>query len=116
MLFFYTDAFSKKMKSFFVIIFIYGLLQPGTAQTGLIGSFVRTNLIGYPVIHDKAVWKFDPDVAKKRREQFIELHGDKGERLIERLGLGIDGDSGRRLEDQRKRDEGHLGGINAFLP
>lgn len=83
---------------------------------GPIAGFIRTNLIGYPVIHDKQVWIFDPDVALKRRRQFIELHGDKGEKLIERLGLGIDGNDEERLEMQRQRDEGHLGGLNALLP
>lgn len=83
---------------------------------GPIGGFIRTNLIGHPVIHEKTSWIFDPDVAMKRRRQFIELHGDKGEKLIERLGLGIDGNDEERLEEQRKRDEGHLGGLNAYLP
>ncbi|PZC83225.1 hypothetical protein B5X24_HaOG208316 [Helicoverpa armigera] len=84
--------------------------------TGPIAGFIRTNLIGHPVIHDKTTWIFDPDVALKRRRQFIELHGDKGEKLIERLGLGIDGNDEERLEEQRKRDEGHLGGLNFYLP
>uniref|UniRef100_A0A2A4JY18 Uncharacterized protein n=1 Tax=Heliothis virescens TaxID=7102 RepID=A0A2A4JY18_HELVI len=84
--------------------------------TGPIAGFIRTNLIGHPVIHDKTTWIFDPDVALKRRRQFIELHGDKGEKLIERLGLGIDGNDEERLQEQRKRDEGHLGGLNFYLP
>ncbi|CAB3240487.1 unnamed protein product [Arctia plantaginis] len=86
------------------------------APTGPIAGFIRTNFIGHPVIHDRVSWVFDPDVALKRRRQFIELHGDKGEKLIERLGLGIDGDDRERLEKQRQRDEGHLGGLNAYLP
>lgn len=83
---------------------------------GPVGQFIRTNLVGQPVIHDKVAWIFDPDVALKRRRQFIELHGDKGEKLIERLGLGIDGRDEERLAFQRQRDEGHLGGLNAYLP
>uniref|UniRef100_A0A2H1W1A7 SFRICE_004026 n=1 Tax=Spodoptera frugiperda TaxID=7108 RepID=A0A2H1W1A7_SPOFR len=92
------------------------LHQEAKAQTGPIAGFIRTNLIGHPVIHDKASWVFDPDVAIKRRRQFISLHGDKGEKLIERLGLGIDGRDEERLEEQRKRDKGHLGGLNYYLP
>lgn len=83
---------------------------------GPLTGFIRTNFIGHPVIHDKQIWIFDPDVALKRRRQFIELHGDKGEKLIERLGLGNDGNDEERLEMQRQRDEGHLGGLNALLP
>ncbi|KAG6463659.1 uncharacterized protein LOC115452508 [Manduca sexta] len=84
--------------------------------SGIVSDFVRTNLIGYPLIHEPKTWIFDPDVALKRRKQFVDLHGDKGEKLIERLGLGIDGNYEERLAEQRKRDEGHLGGLNAHLP
>ncbi|CAG9792329.1 unnamed protein product [Diatraea saccharalis] len=83
---------------------------------GPLVNLIRTNLVGYPVIHDKTQWIFDPDVALRRRKQFVELHGDKAERLIERLGLGIDGRADERLIKQRQRDEGHLGGLNYFLP
>ncbi|KAJ8708817.1 hypothetical protein PYW08_010199 [Mythimna loreyi] len=94
------------------------LYRPAQAQnpTGPIAGFIRTNLIGHPVIHEKKSYIFDPDVALKRRKQFIALHGDKGEYLIERLGLGIDGRDEERLAQQRQRDEGHLGGLNAYLP
>ncbi|XP_013168691.1 PREDICTED: uncharacterized protein LOC106118574 [Papilio xuthus] len=85
-------------------------------DVGPIGGFIRTNLIGHPVIHEEQSWIFDPDVAVRRSKQFIELNGDKGEKLIERLGLGIDGYDEERLKIQRARDEGHLGGLNAFLP
>ncbi|KPJ18488.1 hypothetical protein RR48_01648 [Papilio machaon] len=85
-------------------------------DVGPIGSFIRTNLVGHPVIHEEQSWIFDPEVAVRRRKQFIELNGDKGEKLIERLGLGIDGYDEERLKIQRARDEGHLGGLNALLP
>ncbi|CAH2057824.1 unnamed protein product, partial [Iphiclides podalirius] len=85
-------------------------------EVGPIGAFIRTNLVGHPVIHEEQRWVFDPDVALRRRKQFIELNGDKGERLIERLGLGIDGYDEERQQMQRERDEGHLGGLNAYLP
>lgn len=83
---------------------------------GPIGNFIRTNLVGQPVIHDHQTWIFDPDLSLRRRKQFIELNGDKGVYLIERLGLGIDGRADERLQKQRQRDEGHLGGLNYFLP
>lgn len=73
-------------------------------------------MIGLPVIHNVETWIFEPDVAQRRKKQFIELHGDKAEKLIERLGLGIDGKADERLVQQRQRDEGHLGGSNAYLP
>lgn len=72
--------------------------------------------MGHPVIHDRKIWIFDPDVSLKRRKTFINLHGDKGEKLIERLGLGIDGRDEERLIVQSQKDEGHLGGLNFYLP
>ncbi|KAJ2937796.1 hypothetical protein O0L34_g18576 [Tuta absoluta] len=105
------------MKTLFLLIFTLCCRQICAGDPiGPISSFVRTNLIGFPVIHDKQTWIFDPDVSLKRRRAFIELHGDKGERLIERLGLGIDGNDEERLKEQQIRDEGHLGGLNAYLP
>lgn len=83
---------------------------------GPIANFIRTNLVGHPVLHDQQTWIFDPDVALKRRKQFIEVNGDKAVNLIERLGLGIDGRADERLQKQRQRDEGHLGGLNFFQP
>lgn len=85
-------------------------------SVGPIGDFIRANVVGRPVIHDRKQWIFDPDVSQKRRKTFRELHGDLGEKLIERLGLGIDGRDEERLTAQRQRDEGHLGGLNSLLP
>ncbi|CAG5030817.1 unnamed protein product [Parnassius apollo] len=106
------------MNNVILSICVCALLYRPTASdhVGPIGEFLRTNLVGQPVIHEKQTWVFDPEVAKRRRKQFIALHGDKGEKLIERLGLGIDGYDEERLQFQRERDEGHLGGLNAFLP
>lgn len=83
---------------------------------GPIGTLIQSNLVGFPVIHDQQTWIFDPDIGFRRRKQFIELNGDKAEKLIERFGLGIDGNEENRLRRQRIRDEGHLGGLNALLP
>lgn len=42
---------------------------------------------------------------------FLKLHGYRGEKLIERLGLGIDGYADERLAKQQARDAGKLGGV-----
>ncbi|CAH0403316.1 unnamed protein product [Chilo suppressalis] len=99
----------------FLCVLPYRLVLCGDPLGPLV-NLIRTNFVGWPVIHDKQIWIFDPDVALRRRKQFVELHGDKGERLIERLGLGIDGRADELLVKQRQRDEGHLGGLNYFLP
>ncbi|XP_059044941.1 uncharacterized protein LOC131840764 [Achroia grisella] len=111
------------MKTIILTLCLWNLLYRYTdAQSadnvplGPIESFIRTNLIGHPVILKPQTWEFDPDIALRRRKQFIELNGDKGEKLIERIGLGIDGRDQERLLRQRQRDEGHLGGLNYFLP
>ncbi|XP_063394659.1 uncharacterized protein LOC134679640 [Cydia fagiglandana] len=107
------------MKKLFITIYfcvLFYRLVTAPDPIGPIRAFIQTNLIGLPVIHNRQTWDFDPDVALRRRRQFVELHGDKGERLIERLGLGIDGYEDERLLKQRLRDEGHLGGLNYFLP
>lgn len=39
------------------------------------------------------------------------MHGFRGSKLIERIGLGIDGNSNQRLLYQRQRDAGRLGGV-----
>lgn len=67
-------------------------------------------MIGLPVIHKITEWDFDPEVAIKRRELFQQANGYRGERLIERIGLGHDGHHSERLASQRSRDDGLLGG------
>ncbi|XP_013147188.1 PREDICTED: uncharacterized protein LOC106110047 [Papilio polytes] len=99
-----------------ICLYVLFYRQVLCGDVGPIGGFIRSNLVGHPVIHEEQSWIFDPDVALRRRKQFIELNGDKGDKLIERLGLGIDGYDEERLKIQRVRDEGHLGGLNALLP
>lgn len=76
----------------------------------LVLRLIQNNLIGAPVVHQVTEWDFDPDVAVKRRELFQGTNGYRGEKLIERIGLGIDGLHNERLAIQRERDEGLLGG------
>jgi hypothetical protein len=71
---------------------------------------------GVPLTHEVQTYDFNPDVSKERREQFYEVNGYRGEKFITRIGLGVDGKHVERLEEQMKRDEGHLNGINYFLP
>lgn len=76
----------------------------------IIKNLIQGNLAGIPVTHEVTVWDFDPEVAVKRRELFERAHGFRGERLIERMGLGIDGLHDIRLVQQQARDDGLLGG------
>lgn len=76
----------------------------------LIIRLIQNNLVGGPAVHKVTEWDFDPDVALKRRELFEDVNGYRGEKLIERIGLGTDGLHNLRLAIQRERDEGLLGG------
>lgn len=71
---------------------------------------IQNNLVGAPVVHQVTKWEFDPDVAIQRRELFEKANGFRGEKLIERIGLGTDGLHNERLAIQRERDNGLLGG------
>ncbi|XP_037035171.1 uncharacterized protein LOC119073671 isoform X1 [Bradysia coprophila] len=77
----------------------------------LIRSILQNNLVGAPVVHKVSEWDFDPEISQKRRAQFYELHGYRADKLIERLGLGIDGHAEERLQQQRARDAGQLNGV-----
>lgn len=77
---------------------------------------MQFNIAGHPVLHKEQSWPFDPDVGKRRSRQYQELNGIKGEKAIERLGLGIDGRDQERLAKQRARDAGHLGGVDLYKP
>lgn len=76
----------------------------------IIKNLIQGNLAGVPAIHEITEWDFDPEVAIKRRELFERSHGFRGERLIERMGLGLDGHHDARLAQQQARDDGLLGG------
>lgn len=73
-------------------------------------SLIQNNLAGPPVIHKRTEWNFDPDVGVQRGQLFQLANGYRGERLVERLGLGLDGQHDARLVQQRARDSGLLGG------
>ncbi|KAL1401784.1 hypothetical protein pipiens_001929 [Culex pipiens pipiens] len=82
----------------------------------LFTDLLQNNVAGIPLIHKTEEFDFDPEVSKKRREMYYEQHGYRGEKAIERLGLGIDGKHRERAEHQRQRDEGHLNGLNILQP
>ncbi|XP_063227121.1 uncharacterized protein LOC134533525 [Bacillus rossius redtenbacheri] len=79
-------------------------LLAAQARGGLIRRLIAENLAGPPEQRVAARYEFDPDVAARRRAEFEELHGPRGERLVERLGLGEDGFSRERRLRQRARD------------
>ncbi|GAB0095580.1 uncharacterized protein DMENIID0001_109770 [Sergentomyia squamirostris] len=92
----------------FVVFFNH---SEGAFVQEFIRILIQDNVAGAPIIHQKQEFEFDPDVSLKRRPQFYELHGYKADKLIERLGLGIDGKAQERLVEQRLRDSGRLGGV-----
>lgn len=81
-----------------------------TGPIEILRTLIQDNLAGPTVIHQQTEWDFDPDVAVKRRELFEQVHGYRAEKLIERLGLGVDGNHDARLAEQQARDVGLLGG------
>ena len=36
-------------------------------------EFIQNNLIGIPLVHETQEFDFDPEVSKKRREQYYEV-------------------------------------------
>lgn len=79
------------------------LLQAPTVHAGII-SLIQNNVLGTAEFHRQQSWPFDPNVSARRTHEFVALHGDKSERLIERIGLGLDGRQQERREQQVVRD------------
>lgn len=104
-----VDSFIwKKVVSILATSIIFVNATSGPLE--ILRTLIQDNLAGPTVIHQKTEWEFDPDIALKRRELFQRVNGFRGEKLIERLGLGVDGNHDARLAEQQKRDEGLLGG------
>lgn len=100
-----------------VLIFVLlGNLNKVNGQIEAIRDFIQINIAGVPSLHNPTQWDFDPDISLKRRALFEEVNGVKAEKLIERLGVGMDGKEFERREQQNIRDRGHLGGLNYFQP
>ncbi|XP_022167695.1 uncharacterized protein LOC111031886 [Myzus persicae] len=79
------------------------VLQAPTTQAGII-AILQNNVLGTAQFHRQQSWPFDPDVSARRTHEFVALHGDKSEWLIERIGLGLDGRQHERREQQAVRD------------
>lgn len=79
------------------------LQAPAAVRGGLVG-LIQNNVLGSAQFHKQQAWPFDPDVSARRAPEFIALHGDKSEKLIERIGLGMDGRHDERREQQMIRD------------
>ncbi|XP_050055063.1 uncharacterized protein LOC114127602 isoform X1 [Aphis gossypii] len=80
------------------------MLHTAPAVHGGIIGLIQNNVLGTADFHRQQSWPFDPNVSGRRAHEFIALHGDKSERLIERIGLGIDGRQEERREQQMVRD------------
>ncbi|CAG9862517.1 unnamed protein product [Phyllotreta striolata] len=98
------------------LIILAALLEGCFSSLGFVRDLVEFNVAGHPVLHKDQNWPFDPDVGKRRSRQYQELNGRFGEKAIERLGLGLDGYDRERLQEQRLRDAGHLGGVDYLTP
>ncbi|XP_055610339.1 uncharacterized protein LOC129757220 [Uranotaenia lowii] len=109
---------NKFIVIFSTLLVLGSIRSPGTEATvvRLFTDLLQNNIAGVPLIHKTEEFDFDPEVSQKRRELYYEQHGFRGEKAIERLGLGIDGKHRERLEHQRQRDEGHLNGLNYQQP
>ncbi|KAG5885042.1 hypothetical protein JTB14_033361 [Gonioctena quinquepunctata] len=104
------------MHIMFKTLLIIILISSASAQLGIIRDLIEFNIAGHPILHKDQKWSFDPDVGKRRSRQYQEINGILGEKAIETLGLGIDGYDRERLEQQRVRDQGHLGGVDYLRP
>ncbi|KXJ83561.1 hypothetical protein RP20_CCG004526 [Aedes albopictus] len=109
---------NKKPAQVSVLLVLANIQTPPVEATvlRLITEALQNNIAGIPLIHKTEEFDFDPEVSKKRRELYYEQHGYRGEKAIERLGLGIDGKHRERAAQQRARDEGHLNGLNDHQP
>lgn len=91
-------------------------MNESSAAVQIITGLIQKNVLGLPMLHENQNWPFDPEAGARNAVEYQKTNGVLGEKLIERIGLGNDGQQERRLQEQRKRDEGHLGGLNFFRP
>ncbi|XP_005179036.1 uncharacterized protein LOC101896214 [Musca domestica] len=76
----------------------------------LISDLLSNNVAGAPVLHERTDWNFDPEAARNSRAIYYETHGFRGEKFIERIGVGEDGKQDERRAEQQQRDFGRLNG------
>ncbi|GFG29828.1 hypothetical protein Cfor_02792 [Coptotermes formosanus] len=80
------------------------MISPLSSWSGVIRQLIQQNLAGLPENFKVVSWKFDPDVAYRRRAEFEDKHGVHGQKLIARLGQGEDGHQEERRLRQIERD------------
>ena len=80
------------------------LFSPLSSWSGIIRQIIQQNLAGAAENFQVVSWKFDPDIAYRRRAEFEEKHGVYGQKLIARLGQGEDGHHEERRLKQIERD------------
>jgi hypothetical protein len=71
---------------------------------GIIKRLIQDNLAGSAENFQVVSWKFDPDVADRRRVEFERKYGVHGRKLIARLGQGEDGYQEERRLRQIEKD------------
>ncbi|VVC42066.1 Hypothetical protein CINCED_3A012723 [Cinara cedri] len=96
-----TIVFLKTNK--LAALVVMAILQISEVSGGLI-SLIQNNALGRPDYYKTQSWPFDPDVSARRAPEFIALHGNKSEKLIERIGLGVNGRQYEHREQQLVRD------------
>ncbi|XP_069681512.1 uncharacterized protein [Periplaneta americana] len=80
------------------------LVSPLPTWSMILRYLIKNNLAGAPENFQVVSWRFDPDVADRRRVEFEQKYGLHGEKLIARLGQGDDGYPEERKREQIERD------------
>ena len=88
----------------YVQVIVVLLFSPLSSWSGIIRQIIQQNLAGAAENFQVVSWKFDPDIAYRRRAEFEEKHGVYGQKLIARLGQGEDGHHEERRLKQIERD------------
>ncbi|XP_075167723.1 uncharacterized protein LOC142239852 [Haematobia irritans] len=94
----------------FLLLLIWQCPQSDAFVYQIISDLLSNNVAGAPVLHERTEWTFDPESAKNARALFYETNGFRGEKFIERIGVGEDGKQDVRRAEQQQRDYGRLNG------
>lgn len=81
------------------------MVSPLPLWGSIIKQLIQENLAGPPGNFQVVSWKFDPDAADRRRVEFEQKYGVRGQKLIARLGQGFDGNHEERKLKQIERDK-----------
>jgi hypothetical protein len=80
------------------------MVSPLPLWGGIIRQLIQNNLAGPPGNFQVVSWKFDPNVADRRRVEFEQKYGVHGQKLIARLGQGVDAYHEERRVKQIERN------------